>query len=59
MPCPSMLTASHAFFTCIGTQVGLAMKLFPARKLRFSEAGRLFLFSLLYTTNIAISNVSL
>ncbi|RPA86722.1 TPT-domain-containing protein [Ascobolus immersus RN42] len=58
-PFPYLLTGIHAFFGMMGCMFFHAKGTFKLTKLTDRENLTLFLFSTLYTINIAISNVSL
>ncbi|KAL8703870.1 MAG: hypothetical protein Q9201_002959 [Fulgogasparrea decipioides] len=58
-PFPFMLTALHAAASIIGTQIMLARGYFTLKHLSGQDNAMLSAFSVLYTANIAVSNMSL
>lgn len=56
---PFLLTALHAAAGIVGTQVLLARGAFTLKHLTSHDTAMLSAFSILYTANIAVSNVSL
>jgi len=58
-PFPYTLTAIHALSGTIGSYVCLLQGFFSAANLTTRETIHIILFSLLYTVNIVVSNVSL
>ncbi len=59
LPSPFILTAIHASAGCIGTCFLLCWGAFTPRTLSNKDSLALFAFSVLYTANIAVSNLSL
>ncbi|KAL8766943.1 MAG: hypothetical protein Q9209_006424 [Squamulea sp. 1 TL-2023] len=58
-PFPFLLTALHALSGMVGTQVLLSRGVFNLKNLTNRDTALLSAFSILYTANIAVSNVSL
>jgi hypothetical protein len=58
-PFPWSLTAIHALAGTIGSQLAHANGLFSAARLSRNHSFILVAFSILYTVNIAVSNLSL
>ncbi|KAL9023698.1 MAG: hypothetical protein Q9180_008137, partial [Flavoplaca navasiana] len=58
-PFPFLLTALHAASGMVGTQVLLSRGVFTLKNLTGRDTAMLSAFSILYTANIAVSNVSL
>jgi hypothetical protein len=58
-PFPYTLTAIHCFFGTVGSLVCLKRGVFTQIRLTQSETAIVVLFSVLYTINIIVSNVSL
>ncbi|KAL8732635.1 MAG: hypothetical protein Q9166_002610 [cf. Caloplaca sp. 2 TL-2023] len=58
-PFPFMLTALHAASGMVGTQILLSRGIFTLKNLTGRDTAMLSAFSILYTANIAVSNVSL
>lgn len=59
LPSPFVLTAIHASAGCIGTCFLLCWGSFTPKTLSNKDSLALFAFSVLYTANIAVSNLSL
>ncbi|KAL8753112.1 MAG: hypothetical protein Q9199_005283 [Rusavskia elegans] len=58
-PFPFLLTALHAASGMVGTQILLSRGIFTLKNLTGPDTAMLSAFSILYTANIAVSNVSL
>ncbi|EGG12339.1 uncharacterized protein MELLADRAFT_41728 [Melampsora larici-populina 98AG31] len=58
-PFPWTLTGIHALASTVGSQFALNRGLFKSARLNRRESGILVAFSVLYTVNIAVSNLSL
>ncbi|KAL8639473.1 MAG: hypothetical protein Q9228_003504, partial [Teloschistes exilis] len=58
-PSPFLLTALHAASCVVGTNTMLARGVFTLKHLTNQDTAMLSAFSILYTANIAVSNVSL
>ncbi|CAL8575140.1 hypothetical protein XPA_001082 [Xanthoria parietina] len=58
-PFPFLLTALHAASGMVGTQILLSRGIFTLKTLTGRDTAMLSAFSILYTANIAVSNVSL
>src|SRR5271170_5666201 len=58
-PFPYTLTAIHCFFGTVGSLVCLKRGVFSQVRLTQRESAIIMLFSVLYTINIIVSNVSL
>ncbi|KIY49866.1 TPT-domain-containing protein, partial [Fistulina hepatica ATCC 64428] len=58
-PFPYALTATHAFCGAVGSYALVAFRAFKPQRLTSSEKGVVILFSVLYSINIVVSNMSL
>lgn len=56
---PWLLTSIHMAFALAGSQIGASFGVFKPSRLSSKETWRMFGFSVLYTLNLAVSNISL
>ena len=58
-PFPYLLTAVHCLFGMIGTRILHRQRVFALKPMSARDLLQLYAFSVLYTGNIVVSNVSL
>jgi hypothetical protein len=58
-PFPYTLTAIHCFFGTLGSYICLKQGMFNRARLTYGDTALVTLFSVLYTVNIIVSNLSL